>query len=105
MNLIGEHLKKNQIYNLLELYRDLYGEYVHLKVNKDNNCQFDSINHEVSNKIFLGKKTNSFESYFSLIPLSSRKKNIFFGLGSTDSKIIFTLHDLLKGQLPRITVG
>ena len=77
MNLIGEHLKKNQIYNLLELYRDLYGESVHLKVDKNNNCQFDSINHEVSNKIFLGKKTNSFESYFSLIPLSSRKK-IFF---------------------------
>ena len=98
MNLIGEHLKKNQIYNLLELYRDLYGESVHLKVNKNNNCQFDSINHEVSNKIFLGKKTNSFESYFSLIPLSSRKKNIFFGLGSTDSKIIFISKSICDSQ-------
>ncbi|MBI72263.1 MAG: hypothetical protein CMG61_02215 [Candidatus Marinimicrobia bacterium] len=98
MNLIGEHLKKNQIYNLLELYRDLYGDSIHTRINKDNNCQFDFINHEVSNKIFLGEKTNYFENYFGLIPLSSRKKNIFFGLGLTDSKIIFISKSIFISQ-------
>ena len=48
--------EENQIYNLLELYRDLYDESIHLTV--DNKSQFDFISHEVTNRFFLGKKTN-----------------------------------------------
>ena len=96
MNLIGEHLKKTQIYNLLELYRDLYDESIHFTV--DNKTQFDFINHEVTNEFFLGDKTNFFESYFNLIPLANRKKNILFGSGLINSKIIFFSKSIFTSQ-------